>query len=90
MKKIVIGNAGTKGAHTSFLFPLFVDSTSTFIQFRAAICDRFPWGIYDVVEFMYQNSESVVWVPVQRGDEQAIIFGIHADIKFVQLETNVM
>ena len=74
METTIIGNGGTKGAGTGFTFPFVVDKTSTFVQFRGAISDKYPWGIFDAVEFRYWDMQNTVWVPVQNDDELTACF----------------
>lgn len=90
METTIIGNGGTKGAGTGFTFPFVVDKTSTFVQFRGAISDKYPWGIFDAVEFRYWDMQNTVWVPVQNDDELGVMFATNAESNSVQLEINVI
>lgn len=58
METSALGSAGTKGSGTGFTFPLLVDCTSMFNQFRAAISDKYPWGLYDAIEFRFWDTEN--------------------------------
>ena len=53
METAVLGSSGTKGSGTGFNFRLVVDCTSTFVKFRSAISDKYPWSLYDAVEIRY-------------------------------------
>ena len=64
METTILGSSGSKGSGTGFTFPLVVDSRSSFIQFRAVICDKYPWGKCDAVEFRYWDIANSIWVPV--------------------------
>ena len=64
METSVLGSSGTKGSGTGFSFPLVVDCTSTFIKFRSAISEKYPWGLYDAVEIRYWDMANTAWVPV--------------------------
>ena len=64
METSVLGSSGTKGFGTGFSFPLVVDRTSTFIKFRSAISEKYPWGLYDVVEIRCWDMANTAWVPV--------------------------
>ncbi|KAI5019296.1 hypothetical protein ZWY2020_044184 [Hordeum vulgare] len=90
METTIIGNGGTKGADTGFTFPFVVDKTSTFDQFRGAISDKYPWGIFDAVEFRYCDMQNTVWVPVQNDDELGVMFATNVESNSVQLEINVI
>ena len=90
METSVLGSSGTKGSGTGFSFPLVVDCTSTFIKFRSAISEKYPWGLYDAVEIRYWDMENTAWVPVQCDDELAIMFGTYAESKSAEIEINVI
>ncbi|KAE8803478.1 Vacuolar-sorting receptor 1 [Hordeum vulgare] len=90
METTIIGNGGTKGAGTGFTFPFVVDKTSTFVQFRGSISDKYPWGIFDVVEFRYWDMQNIVWVRVQNEDELGVMFATNVESNLVQLEINVI
>ena len=64
METSVLGSSGTKGSGTGFSFPLVVDCTSTFIKFRSAISEKYPWGLYHAVEIRYWDMANTAWVPV--------------------------
>nr|XP_020183292.1 uncharacterized protein LOC109768965 [Aegilops tauschii subsp. strangulata] len=53
METTVLVSAGTKGKDCGFTFPLVVDITSSYTNFRAAICAKYPWGLFDSVEIRY-------------------------------------
>ena len=54
METTVIISAGTEGKEIGFTFPLVVDTSSrSFNDFRAAICAKYPWGLFDAVEIRY-------------------------------------
>ena len=65
METTLLVPAGTKAGNTGFSFPLVVESTLKFVQFRSHIYAKYPWGIHDAVEFRYWDIDSSVWVPVQ-------------------------
>ena len=57
METTVIVSARTQGKESSFTFPLVLDNgSSSFNDFRAAICAKYPWGLFDAVEMRYWDS----------------------------------
>ncbi|KAE8787093.1 putative histone-lysine N-methyltransferase ATXR3 [Hordeum vulgare] len=58
METTLLGSSGTKGSGTRFNFHLVVDCTSTFLKFRAAISNKYPWGLYDVVEISSNQADA--------------------------------
>jgi hypothetical protein len=60
------------------------------VKFRAAISDKYPWGLYDAVEIRYWDMGNTNWVPVQSDDELGIMFATNAETKTVELEINVI
>ena len=89
METTLLVPAGTKAGNTGFSFPLVVESTLKFVQFRSHICAKYPWGIHDAVEFRYWDIDSSVWVPVQCDAELEKMFRNHAHFP-VKLEINVI
>ena len=61
----ILVSAGTKGKDCGFTFPFFVDNTTSYQDFRTAICAKYPWGLFDAVEMRYWDSSNLCWVPVQ-------------------------
>ena len=89
MQTTLLVPASTKAVETGFSFPLVVESTVKFEQFRSKIFSKYPWGVHDAVEFRYWDIDSVVWVPVQCDDELGKMFTAHAWVP-VKLEINVI
>ena len=53
METTLLARSGTKDQGTGFTFPLVIDATSTFNSFRDAVYKKYPWGLYNVVEFRF-------------------------------------
>ena len=77
METTLLASAGTKASNAGFSFPFVADNQWTFDQFRSAIAAKYPWGLYDAVEFRYWDIDKSAWVPVQCDDELGIMFAIH-------------
>ena len=91
METTVIVSAGTEGKEIGFTFPLVVDSSSrSFNDFRAAICAKYPWGLFDAVEVRYWDSLKECWNPLQCDDELGVMFATYADSKTANVETTVI
>ena len=50
METTLLAKGGTKGHDASFSFPLVVDCTSSFNDFRSTIYRKYPWGMHDAAE----------------------------------------
>ncbi|KAE8786229.1 hypothetical protein D1007_40016 [Hordeum vulgare] len=81
METTVLVCGGTKGKHCGFSFPLVVECTSSYTNFRAAICAKYPWGLFDAVEIRYWNSSKLCWVPVQCDAELGVVFPSAVDYR---------
>ena len=90
METTVLVSGGTKGKHCGFSFPLVVDCTSSYTNFRAAICAKYPWGLFDAVEIRYWNSSKLCWVPVQCDAELGVMFASNATTMSCNLEITVI
>ncbi|KAE8809579.1 histone-lysine n-methyltransferase atxr3 [Hordeum vulgare] len=90
METTVLVSGGTKGKHCGFSFPLVVDCTSSYTNFMAAICAKYPWGLFDAVEIRYWNSSKLCWVPVQCDAELGVMFASNATTMSCNLEITVI
>ena len=90
METTVLAFVGTKQHGCGFNFPLVVDNSSNFNDFRNAISSKYPWGVFDAVEFRYWDGEKVNWVPVQSDDELAVMFRTNAQTMSCNLEVAVI
>ena len=91
METTVIVSAGTRGKESSFTFPLVVDSSSSsFNDFRANICAKYPWGLFDAVEIRYWDSSHESWNPLQCDDELGLMFARNAETRSCNLEITVI
>ena len=91
METTVIVSAGTRGKESTFTFPLVVDSTSSsFNDFRANICAKYPWGLFDAVEIRYWDSTQESWNPLQCDDELGLMFARNAETRSCNLEITVI
>ena len=91
METTVIVSAGTEGKESGFTFPLVVDSSSrSFNDFRAAICAKYPWGLFDAVEIRYWDSLKECWNPLQCDDELGVMFASNAETRSCNLEITVI
>ena len=90
METTVLFSAGTKGKDCGFTFPLVVDNTSSYTNFRAAICAKYPWGLFDAVEIRYWDSSKLCWVPVQCDAELGLMFASNAATMSCNLEIIVI
>ena len=77
METTLLASDGTKASNTGFSFPFVADNQWTFNQFKSAIAAKYPWGLYDAVEFRYWDIDKSAWVPVQCDAELGIMFAIH-------------
>ncbi|KAI4970073.1 hypothetical protein ZWY2020_000987 [Hordeum vulgare] len=90
METTVLVSGGTKGKDCGFSFPLVVDYTSSYTNFRAAICAKYPWGLFDAVEIRYWDSSRHCWVPVQCDADLGVIFASNAATMSCNLEITVI
>ena len=90
METTLLARSGTKSQGIGFDFPIVVDSTVTFNGFRAAIYAKYPWGMYDAVEFRFWDQDKTVWVPLQCDDELAVMFAANAQSRSANVETTVI
>ena len=90
METTVLVSAGIKGKDCGFTFPLVVDSTSSYTNFRAAICAKYPWGLFDAVEIRYWDSSKLCWVPVKCDAELGLMFASNATTMSCNLEIIVI
>ena len=90
METTLLAKGGTKGHDASFSFPLVVDCTSSFNDFRSTIYRKYPWGMHDAAEFRFWNVEKATWNPLQCDDELGVMFATYADSKTANVETTVI
>ena len=92
METTVLVSAGTKGKDCGFTFPLVVDSTSSYTNFRAAICAKYPWGLFDAVEIRYWDSykldEGVVFPSAVDCRNAVSSFSIKSETEFLTLKSD--
>ena len=60
------------------------------ILIRAAICAKYPWGLFDAVEIRYWDSSKLCWVPVQCDAELGLMFASNAATMSCNLEIIVI
>ena len=90
METTVLVSAGTKGKDCGFTFPLFVDNTTSYQDFRAAICAKYPRGLFDAVEMRYRDSSKLCWVPIQCDSELGVMFASNAQTMSCNLEITMI
>jgi hypothetical protein len=90
METTILAKSGTKDQGTGFTFPLVIDVRSTFNSFRDAVYAKYPWGLYDAVEFRYWEQDKFVWIPLQCDSEIAQMFASNALSKTAKIEATVI
>ncbi|KAI5015682.1 hypothetical protein ZWY2020_057072 [Hordeum vulgare] len=90
MDTCILTVAGTKGKETGFTFPIVMDNSSTFEQFRATTFAKYPWGLHDVVELRYSDVPKVAWVPVQSDNGLGVMFANNAKTMSCNMEISVI
>ena len=91
METTIIVSAGTKGKESGFTFPLVVDSSSrSFNDFRATICTKYPWGLFDAIKIRYWDSLKECWNPLRCDDELGVMFASNAETRPCNLEITVI
>ena len=61
-----------------FDYSVPINSNWSFRQFGEVICDPYPWGLHDEVEFKYYDGGSQ-WVKVSNDEELATMFAKHKE-----------
>ncbi|KAI4982910.1 hypothetical protein ZWY2020_023402 [Hordeum vulgare] len=91
METTSIVSTSTREKESSFTFPLVMDiSSSSFNDFRANICAKYPWGLFDAVEIRYWDNSKESWNPLQCDDELGLMFARNAQTRSCNLEIIVI
>uniref|UniRef100_A0ACD6A4B9 Uncharacterized protein n=1 Tax=Avena sativa TaxID=4498 RepID=A0ACD6A4B9_AVESA len=71
---------------SEFDYPLIVESSMNFNEVQQAMCNKYPWGINDLVLIRYFDRDTNCYVDVKRDDDLALMFGKYQGTRSVVVQ----